>query len=198
MKKLLSIILLTLFITSGFIYSQDSSAEKTNRMKPALLVIDIQNAYLPMMDKSEKDRAMEMINWYIGMFRENGFPIIRVYHTDRQYGPPTDSEEFEYPTTVNIKPDDPKVIKNYGDAFNKTDLDKIIKEKGSNTLFLCGLSAVGCVLATYVGAQNYDYNVFFIKDALISHNTVYTKSIEEIFGAVSYDVIRVMLENAEK
>lgn len=198
MKKLFTIALFLLAALNAITYSQENSAEKTKRMKPALLVIDIQNAYLPHMDQSEKDMAMENINFYIDFFRQKGYPIIRVYHTDLQNGPKPDTDLFEFPSTVSIKKDDAKVIKNYGDAFNKTDLDKVLKEKGCNTVFLCGLSATGCVLATYIGASNHDYDAFLLKDALISHKSEYTKNIEAILGAINYFVVKVMLDNAQK
>jgi len=196
MKKGLVTIALITLISAISCYSQD--ANKSNRMKPALLVIDIQNAYLPMVPDREKEVGMYMINAMIDLFRKNGFPIIRIHHQDIKEGPEPGSEAFNFPSTVNVKTDDPQIIKHYGDAFNKTDLDKVLKEKGCNTVFLCGLSAVGCVLATYVGANNHDYKVFFIKDAIMSHNSTYTDNIEEIFGAINYEVVQVMLENSEK
>ena len=200
MKKVFSSALLMLLIISNVSFAQDNAAKKVDRMRPALLVIDIQNAFLPLMDQSEITPAMENINFYINLFRQKGFPIIRIYHSDIKYGfgPKEDSEQFEFPKTVLIKPEDQKVIKHYGDAFNKTDLDKVLKENKVNTIFLCGLSAVGCVLATYVGAENFDYTAFFLKDALVSHKSAYTKNIEDIFSALGYDAVNVMLNNAEK
>jgi len=195
MKKTITLILL-LFLFPIFLNAQDNVPVK--RMRPALLVIDIQNAFLPMMDQANKNMSMQMINLMIDLFRKNGFPIIRIYHTSAEFGVAPDTEPFEFPASVNIKKEDARVIKTYPDAFNKTDLDKTLKEKGVNTVFLCGLSAVGCVLATYIGAGNHDYEAFFIKDALISHKAAYTGSIEEIFGAINYDVVKVMLQNAEK
>ncbi len=198
MRRILSAVILISLFSIGGCYSQDNNVQKSKRMKPALLVIDIQNAYLSMIPDRDKEVGMYMINAMIDLFRKNGFPIIRVYHQDLVEGPKTDSEAFEFPTTVQIKPEDPKVIKHYGDGFNKTDLDKILKEKDCNTVFLCGLSAIGCVLSTYIGANNHDYNAFFIKDAIMSHNSTYTDNIEEIFGAINYEVVKIMLENSEK
>jgi len=171
-------------------------AEK--RMKPVLLVIDIQNEYLSMVPEREKEVALYMINAAIQLFRENGFPVIRVYHTDLKYGPKPDTEAFEFPKSVMIKPEDPRIIKNYPNAFKKTDLEKMLRDQGCNTLFLCGLSAVGCVLATYHGAADLDFDVFMLKDAIMSHNSAYTDSIEDIFSALGYDALKVMLEYAQK
>jgi nicotinamidase-related amidase len=195
MKKIIIVLISLIMLPVSIIFAQD---KKPERMHPALLVIDIQNQFLPMMDKQDTAFAMYAINAYIGMFRANGFPVIRIYHSDKDYGPFPGTPEFEFPQSVNILAEDPKIIKTYGNGFNKTDLGKILRDKGVNTLFLCGLSSVGCVLATYMGANDQDFKAFLIKDATMSHNADYTKSIEEIFGALSYDAISVMLENAEK
>jgi len=198
MKKSAIILTILFMIVSGKSFSQDPKEQTKAQIKPALLIIDIQNVYLSMVPEREKEVAMYYINGLIELFRSNGYPIIRVYHLDKESGPKPDSEQFEYPTSVLIKDEDAKVIKTYGNGFNKTDLDKIIKEQGSNTLFLCGLSAVGCVLATWIGAQDHDYKAFMVKNAIMSHDSDYTKNVEDMFDAVSYDIVQLILENSEK
>jgi nicotinamidase-related amidase len=138
------------------------------------------------------------INYYIQLFRSHGCPIIRIYHYDKKFGPEQGTEQFEFPATVLTKPEDPKIIKTYGNAFTRTDLDKVLKEKGVNTVFLCGLSAVGCVLATWIGAQDNDYKAFLIKDALLSHDEVYTNNVEAMFDAVGPEIITLVLEGTGK
>ena len=197
-NKLIQFGLILLFvILSGNLFSQDQKVQKA-QIKPALLVIDIQNAYLTGMAQREKEAAMRNINYYIQLFRSYGYPVIRIYHYSKQFGPEQGTEPFEFPASVLIKPDDPKIIKTYADAFNKTELDKVLKAQGSNTLFLCGLSAVACVLATWNGAKNYDYTPFLIKDAIMSHNEDYTNNIEAMFDAVGPDVVSIILANAAK
>jgi nicotinamidase-related amidase len=195
MKKIVIFIVYLAMLSVCTSFAQD---KKPERMHPALLVIDIQKQFLPMMDLQDTAIPMYAINAYIGLFRKNGFPIIRIYHSDKDYGPFPGTPEFEFPKEINILPDDPKIIKTYGDGFNKTDLEKVLRDTNVNTVFLCGLSSVGCVLATYVGAQNHDFQAFLIKDAMMSHNARYTNSIEEIFDALGYDAVKVMLDNSEK
>ena len=175
----------------------DNSNLKSD-LKPALLVIDVQNKYLSMIPQREKELAFFFINLLIDLFRKHDFPIIRIYHHNKENGPKPNTEEFEYPHTVNIKSEDTQIIKTYLDSFNKTNLNEILREKGCNTLFLCGLSAVGCVLASKTGAQNNDYKAFIVKDAIMSHNSDYTKNVETMFDAVSYDVIELIIENCKK
>jgi len=193
MKKL---ILMLLLVTVSFpLLSQEKKdeAQVIPEMKPALVIIDIQNKFLPYMS-SDQDKALEMINWAIYVAREYKIPVIRVYHTDPNWGPKPDTEEFEFPESIKINDDDPKVIKNYGDGFKKTDLDKILTEKGINTLFLCGLSATGCVLATYHGAKNLEYDVFMLQDAIISSDQQLTKAVEKICESVSLDTFNFMMK----
>jgi nicotinamidase-related amidase len=197
MKKVILLMLL-LLVSLAWLAVAEPAKAVTPKIKPALLVIDIQNAYLPRMDEKDKKTAMEMINYYIELFRANGFPVIRVYHTNPTMGPKPDSEEFQFPKTVAIRDDDPMIIKNYGNAFKKTNLDKMLKDKGCNTLFLCGLSAVGCVLATYHGAVDFDYDVFMLKDSLISHDAALTKAVQEICTTIDYYALRLVLGSLSK
>jgi nicotinamidase-related amidase len=198
MKKIVLLILLLLVLSMTWLVSAEAAPAAAEKVRPALLVIDVQNAYLPHMDEKDKKMGMEIINYYIGLFRANGFPVIRVYHTNPKMGPKPDSEEFQFPKTVAVRDDDPQIIKNYGNAFKKTELDKMLKAKGCNTLFLCGLSAVGCVLATYHGAVDHDYNVFMLKDALISHDASLTKAVQEICKTIDYYALKLVLESVKQ
>jgi nicotinamidase-related amidase len=197
MKKIVLFMLL-LLISLAWLVAGDTAKAAPARIKPALLVIDIQNAYLPMMDEKDKKPGMEMINQVIALFRANGFPVIRVYHTDLKMGPKPDSEAFEFPKTVAILPADARIIKNYPNGFKKTGLDKLLRGKGCNTLYLCGLSSVGCVLATYHGALDLDYDAYMVKDALISHNAALTKAVQQISRTIDFDALKRVLESAGK
>lgn len=194
MKEVL--VLMTLFIMVPFLLAQTDAPEEQGKkeMRPALIVIDIQNRYLPMMS-GEKDLALRMINGAIWLSRQHDVPVIRVYHTDPQYGPNPGEEDFEFPESVIIEDNDTKVIKNYPSAFKKTDLEKILREKNINTVFLCGLSAVGCVLATYYGAMDLDFDVFMVRNAIMSHDSKYTDFVEDITETVSFQTLRFMLEH---
>lgn len=183
-------VLLVLSVSAGAGKKEEGAKE----MKPALLVIDIQNQYLEYMDDDDRDIPMYMINAAIALFREHDLPVIHVYHTDPKYGPEPGTEEFAFPESVVIEESDPKIIKNYPSAFTKTELEKLLREKECNTLYLCGLSAVGCVLATYHGAMEREFDVFMVKSALLSHREEYTDMVEDITGAVSYTAMKAMLE----
>jgi len=175
---------------------KDQAEHSEKNIRPALLIIDVQNKYLKSISQRDKELATFFINILIELFRKHDFPIIRIYHYDKENGSIPGTEDFEYPSSILIKQEDIQIVKTYSDSFNKTNLKDVLIKSGSNTLFLCGLSAVGCVLATFIGAFNNDYRPFIVKDAIMSHNTDFTRNVEAMFDAVSYDVVKLILENS--
>ncbi|MBI4915120.1 MAG: isochorismatase family protein [Acidobacteria bacterium] len=193
-RRIASLAILVLFAVPAV---AATVAEKApHRMKPALVVMDVQNAYLPYMDEKDTRIGLEQINYVIALFRDNGLPVVRVYHTDLAEGPPPGSEPFAFPKSVAVLDSDPMVVKNYPNAFKKTELDTLLREKGVDTVFLVGLSAVGCVLSTYHGADDLDYRVFMVKHALISHDAALTKSVYDICSTISNGPLKLLLETA--
>jgi nicotinamidase-related amidase len=197
MKKVSAGLILALFFVSASASPVGPETAKTERMKPALLVIDIQNEFLPSMSEQDKKTAFNYINGAIRRFHDKGFPVIRIYQSDPAAGPKPGNEAFEFPQSVPVKPDDPMIIKTYSNAFNKTGLEKLLKEKGCNVLFLCGLSADACVLATYQGAQDLDYDAFLIREALISPDSATTRFVAGMCETVSYGALKVMIKYAQ-
>ena len=166
--------------------------------KPALIVMDVQNAFMPYMDEEDIEGAVQMINATIALFREAGLPVIRVYHSSPERGPEPGTEPFQFPESITVNDDDPMVVKGRPSAFNDTELDQVLRDLGCDTVFLSGLSAVGCVLATYFDADGRDYRTFMVKNGLISHDAEQTAHVEEITGAVGYGAIEYMLLNAPR
>ncbi len=151
---------------------------------------------MPHMDEEDVTIAIRMINATIGLFREAGLPVIRVYHSSPERGPEPGTEPFQFPDSIKVNDDDPMVVKSKPSAFNGTELDQVLQDLGCDTVFLSGLSAVGCVLATYFDADGRDYRTFMVKNGLISHDAKLTASVEEMTGAVGYGAIDYMLINA--
>jgi len=58
MKKLAIIATILFMIVSGKSFSQDTKAQTKVQIKPALLVIDIQNVYLNMVPEREKGYSL--------------------------------------------------------------------------------------------------------------------------------------------
>ena len=188
----LSVVLAGLFMSCGEKQPGKTTVPDVS-FKPALLVVDIQNEYLPVMDQNDVKPGMEAIHAVIGMFRKYQYPVIRVHHTQIGQGPAPGTEAFEFPKTVPVTVDDPQIIKNYPSAFTKTSLDSLLKARGCTTVYVCGLSAVGCALATYFGAMDRGYDTYMIRDAIISHNADYTNVIRNITSALPSPFVELNL-----
>ena len=151
-------------------------------MKPALLVVDIQNAWLEDNNDVKKsvEKRIDIINEAIGWFRRNKRPIIVVYHEDKDMGSIPGTKPFEFPETVRIKETDVKVTKRYPSAFGKTELEAILRKVGCDTVVIVGLSASGCVLATYFGAMDCDFRPYLVQGGVASHSEEHVRFAEEI------------------
>lgn len=192
---------LTLFLALALIIGTLSAQEKKEELKefkPALLVLDIQKQFIPWMEQDGLEMRYAYINYAIGLFRKAELPIIKIYHTTPGEGPKEGTPEFEFVDDIQIKEEDTKVVKNFGNAFKNTDLDKILKEKDVNTIFVVGLSGTGCVLATYFGGVDKDYSTHLIKGAIISPKAEHTEAVEESQGALSIKAVALLLEHAIK
>jgi len=195
---LMACIIFALALQGAIAAEDQQEDEQLPLMKPALLVIDIQNAWLPFMAVADRDSAPAKINEAIALFRKSGNPVITVYHTDPKLGPPPGTDAFKFPDWVAIEADDPVIVKNYPSSFKETALDSVLKEKGCNAVFLCGLSATGCVLATYFGADERGYVAFMVDGALISPKSEHTRMIEEISDSVTLGELATLLNGQRR
>jgi nicotinamidase-related amidase len=168
--------------------------KEKEELKPVLVVMDVQNIWMPMMADGDRETAPQEINESIALFREYGYPVIRVYHSSPEHGPEADTEEFEFLSSINVTADDQKVVKAFPSAFTKTELENTLRAEGNNVVFLCGLSATGCVLATYFGAMDRDFQVIMIKGALLSHDASYTRVIEDICHSMTLGEIKEAID----
>lgn len=155
-------------------------------MKPALLVVDIQNAWLDESKdlKASVERRINTINRAIRWFRSKKLPIIVIYHEDKERGAVAGSRPFEFTETVEIMDKDIKVTKHYPNSFCKTALPAILKKYGCDTVVIEGLSASGCALATAFGALDHDLAPYLVKDGVASHSEEHVRFAEEIIGTV--------------
>jgi nicotinamidase-related amidase len=158
-------------------------------MKPALLVVDIQNVWLDGTAelKASVEKRIDVINGAIRWFRENKLPIVVIYHEDKEEGAVSGTRPFEVHQTVGIEEDDFRVTKHYPNSFNKTGLEAIIRRMGCDTVLIVGLSASGCALATYFGAMDHDIHPYMVKGGIASHNEDHVRFAEDVCETLSLE-----------
>jgi len=160
-------------------------------MKPALLVVDIQNAWLDENKDLKKsiEKRLDAINEAIDWFRSHKRPIIVISHEDKESGTLQGTKAFEFAKSVKIMDSDIKVTKRYPNSFNKTGLKGMVRKLGCNTVVIVGLSASGCVLGTVFGAVDSDLNPYLLKGGVASHSEEHVRFAEEICSTITLEML---------
>ncbi len=163
-------------------------------MKPALLVVDIQNAWLEDKDlrKSVEER-LDTINAAIGWFRKNGLPMVVISHRDDKTGVVPGTKAFEFLEAVEIRDTDTRVTKHYPNSFAKTGLESLLRKKGCDSVVICGLSANWCVLGTFFGALDCDLIPYLLKVGVASSDEGHIRFAEETCDSIDLPGLRKLL-----
>ena len=164
-------------------------------MRPALLVIDVQNEFFDINQACSNSlkSAIEYINAAIDLFREKNLPIIVIQHKDDDQGLVPGKPGFDVPKSVKLKSQDVRIVKTYGNSFTKTGLAEKLRELQVDTVIVSGFCAEYCVLSTYRGAQDFDFTPIMLKGSLASENAEHIRFVEEITEIISYGALKTLL-----
>ncbi len=164
-------------------------------MKLALLIIDLQKGWRRQENASSMDGAAETINAVSPLFRKKGLPVVWVQHIDEGDGVVEGSSGFEMIEGLEPLPDDIRVSKRYGNSFNKTALDSLLRERGVDTLVLAGYCAEWCVLSTYRGALDLDYLPFLLEEGTASGDEENHRFVRKICDVIPFELLKKMLSD---
>jgi nicotinamidase-related amidase len=164
-------------------------------MKPALLVIDVQNKFFKISPAcaDSLNSAIEYINTAIGLFRSKGYPIFVIQHKEENEGLLPGTPDFELPKTLNVEQQDARIIKTYGNSFTKTSLATQLQGLGVDTVIITGFCAEYCVFSTYVGAQDLDLKPIVLRGAIASYNAEHIRFVEEITETITDGALKALL-----
>ncbi|MEV0174037.1 isochorismatase family protein [Streptomyces sp. NPDC050803] len=127
---------------------------------PALLVIDMQNALMPL-----AHRAAETTEVIAGLRRRAlaaGVPVVTVQHRGAELVPGTDG----WRTVPALAPaaGEPVVHKTSADSFLATDLDRTLKALGVTEVIVTGFATEICVDTTARQALSHGYDLLLVAD----------------------------------
>jgi nicotinamidase-related amidase len=164
-------------------------------MKPALLVIDIQNEFFKFNQACSDSlkSAIEYINAAIDLFRQKNLPIVVIQHKDAEQDLVPGKPGFDVPESLKLKPQDIRIIKTYSNSFIKTGLAEKLRELQVDTVIVTGFCAEYCVLSTYRGAQDFDFTPIILRGSLASENAEHIRFVEEISEITSFGVLKMLL-----
>lgn len=135
-------------------------------MRTALLVIDVQQALCEgeyaMFDAAG---VIARINAVSSQARAQGLPVIFVQHDEPEPPLLLDSPGWQLATGMDVQPGDTRVRKTTPDAFNATDLQAQLAQRGIERLIVCGMQSEYCVDTTVRRALALKYHVVLLADA---------------------------------
>ena len=164
-------------------------------MKPALLVIDVQNKFFNENQACSDSlkAAIQYINAAIALFRKKNLPIVVIQHKSEEEGLIPGKLGFDVPQSVKLEPQDLRLVKTYGNSFTKTGLAEKLRELGVDTVIVTGFCAEYCVLSTYRGAQDCDFTPIILRGSLASDNEEHIRFVEDINETISFGALKTLL-----
>jgi ureidoacrylate peracid hydrolase len=161
--------------------------DRLDATKTALLVIDMQNAFVAPGAPVEVPAArgtVATINRLAAALRKRGVPVIWVMHENARDGSDWDSffgafvsdrgkaasalsagsEMQKLWPELQTAPGDLRVTKNRYSAFIRSDFEKVLKEKAIDTVLIAGTKTNVCCECTARDAMMLDFKVVLLSD----------------------------------
>ena len=132
-----------------------------HRPNAALLVIDVQNGVMG--EAYDRDNVIANIATLIDKARAAGVDLVWVQHNSDEL--PAGGESWQFVPELVRRGAEPLVQKAYGDAFEETDLEPVLAERGVGTLLVSGAQTDACVRSTLHGAIARGYDATLVADA---------------------------------
>ena len=132
-----------------------------NRPNTVLLVVDVQNGVVN--GNHERDSVVANVGSLVDKARREQVPVVWVQHSNEGLQEGSD----DWRIVPELKPGDsePLVIKNYGDSFENTNLEKVLASLGVGRLVVVGAQTDECIRATLHGAVVRGYDATLVGDA---------------------------------
>src|SRR4051794_2586441 len=137
-------------------------------MTAALILIDIQRGFdSPYWGRRNNPDAEQNAAKLLSAWRESGRPIFHIQHLSSTDGSPLvpDGPGIDFKDEVKPLWHEPVVPKRVNSALIGTDLEARLKQRGINTLVICGLTTNHCVETTTRMAGNMGYEAYLVGDA---------------------------------
>ena len=154
MKKIVSLVfVLLLFLFSAY------SQQKSDSIKTALLIVDIQNFYFPGVGPGlvNAEGASLKAKEILEIFREKKQLVVHVRHKA--------SKGFEINKNVEPLPTEKIITKTEVNSFKGTDLLDYLKKNNISRLVIIGMQTQMCVEAAVRAGHDYGFECVLIQDA---------------------------------
>ena len=130
-----------------------------NNSNTAVLIMDYQLRQVGSLSDGIRDELLRKANEVLAGARNKGIPVFYVEGVRGERTPDREIHE-----SVTPKAGEVVVTKSRTGPFSTTEIDKVLKKQGIETLALMGISTSGCVLTTVRWASDIDYQLIVLSD----------------------------------
>ena len=165
-------------------------------MRPALLVVDIQQAFFAenAVTTASLDNSIEYANAAMPLFRAKGLPVVCVLDEAPEEGRVPGTPGFEPPERLRFEASDLRVVKRTGSAFaGGTGLGDQLRALGIDAVVIVGFCAEYCVLSTSRGARDEGFKALLLRDALASGHPDRIPFVEAVNDGLSFGALQYLL-----
>jgi nicotinamidase-related amidase len=147
-------------------------------MKPALVLVDIQQDYFPN-GRMEVDGAVEasqVAKRLLDHFRGKDLPVIHIQHIAARAGATfflPDTEGINFHENITPLSDEKVIKKHFPNSFRETELEEYLLSRGTRELAICGMMSHMCIDATVRAAFDKGYTCLVAHDACAARNLVF-------------------------
>jgi nicotinamidase-related amidase len=131
------------------------------RSRTALIVIDMQMGVVA--EAHRRDEVIANIRALVDRAREADTPVVWVQHADEHIE--RGSDAWEYVPELIRKESEALVHKGSNDAFESTDLERVLADAGVGSLVIAGAETDACIRATIHSGFTRGYDVTLVGDA---------------------------------
>lgn len=195
--------------------TDSSESEITLRTGDALIIVDMQNDFLPGGSLAVKggDEILTPLNQYISAAEKEGLPVFAT----RDWHPPDHSSfkeqrgqwpphcvagsqgaefapELHLPNTTMTISKGRDVERDAYSGFEGTDLDERLRSAGIRRVLIGGLATDYCVLYTVKDALEHGYEVLFLEDATAAVNVNPEDGKNAINEMISLGAVPIRIE----
>lgn len=165
-------------------------------MKAAFLVVDVQQAFFDNKNYAPQlETAAVYINHVSAMFRKYEQVVVHVQHGPAGGG--KGNPGFEVGEKINQEEGDLYVTKEYGNSFWRTDLEQMLKDRDVDLVIVSGFAAQNCVLATYNGSIERDFETAILHHGIAGFNKEDSRIMHHERNIVSHNIIKYILKEKQ-
>lgn len=150
---------------------------KLREKKPALILIDVQKAFLDEDDwggnRNNKDAEI-ICGEILNKWRELNLPIFHIRHSSKNLKSKLHISNGGFQFNENVTPteNEPIITKDVNSAFIGTDLKEQLENLNIDTLVIVGITTNHCVSTTTRMAGNFGYKTYLISDATATFDRI--------------------------